>query len=215
MKPEIKKGMFANGISSTPGVINLIESTRTNSNLVSPSYKDLADWKILEYLHPNQRREDLRWNHQKGIGEINGDAILPNLNLKSDLGLMINFLNRVIRIRLVGLVRYRPVMDLPNLRGNPSRVDLSLDDNLFRDRFGRLVKIWLGTYIDIHHCSHLNQDVTLKRKDLKSQLTRLINLEATRSHMIQHLTALPLMYSTRITIITFKNLHPKIIVIST
>jgi hypothetical protein len=34
MKPETKKGMFANGKSSNPGVINLLESTKTNSKLV-------------------------------------------------------------------------------------------------------------------------------------------------------------------------------------
>jgi hypothetical protein len=36
MKPETKKGMFANGKSSQPGVINLIESTKAGSKLVSP-----------------------------------------------------------------------------------------------------------------------------------------------------------------------------------
>jgi hypothetical protein len=36
MKPETKKGMFANGKSSVPGVINLIESTKAGSKLVSP-----------------------------------------------------------------------------------------------------------------------------------------------------------------------------------
>jgi hypothetical protein len=36
MKPETKKGMFANGKSSQPGVINLIESTKVGSKLFPP-----------------------------------------------------------------------------------------------------------------------------------------------------------------------------------
>jgi len=128
---------------------------------------------------------------------------------------MINSLNRGIRIRLAGLVPYLQAMVLPGLRDTPSMVDLLLDGILPRDRFGRLVKIWLGICIDIHHIP--KKDAPLMREDFKSKMTRGIIIQITPIPLTHHLTTLQIVYTTRwnIILITFKNRHTKIVGIFT
>jgi hypothetical protein len=64
MKPENKKGMFANGKSSDPTVISLLENTKAKANSTSKLHRPLllrgekADTQIREYLHPNPLQID-------------------------------------------------------------------------------------------------------------------------------------------------------------
>jgi len=62
MRPETKKGMFANGKSSKSGIINLLESTKATSKLI----------KLLGGAQANERPEGIlfpinAWEAYDGI----------------------------------------------------------------------------------------------------------------------------------------------------